>query len=114
MNKFLPLFVKLPDNALRHYRDFVWRRIKSCNLACWKRDAAAIGGFGEDMDGGWGHEDADFVFRLHVAGVTRKSGAWSTEVLHLWHRMASREQTEPNRLRLEARIEAWRAGRDRR
>lgn len=108
INKLLPLFLKLPNNRLRRYTDFVWRRIKSCNLACWKADAAAIGGFGEDMDGGWGHEDADFVFRLHVHGVGRKSGAWATEVLHLWHPMASREKTEPNRLRLQAKIDAWR------
>ncbi len=109
MNKLLPLLLKVPDNRLRHYRDFVWRRIKSCNLACWKTDAAAIGGFSADMDGGWGHEDADFVFRLHQHGVGRKSGAWATEVLHLWHPMASREKTEPNRLRLQAKIDAWRA-----
>ena len=107
MNKVLPLFVKLPDIRLRYYKGFVWRRIKACNLACWKADAAAIGGFGEDMEGGWGHEDADFVFRLHLHGVRRKSGAWATEALHLWHRMASREHTEPNRRRLQAKIDAW-------
>lgn len=109
MNKCLPLFLKLPDGGWRHYKDFVWRRIKSCNLACWKADAEAIGGFDPAMDG-WGHEDADFVFRLHVAGIRRKSGVLATEVLHLWHRMAPREKTEANRLRLEARIKAWRAG----
>ena len=110
MNKVMPLFVKLPDHAWRHYRDFVWRRIKSCNLACWKADAMAIGGFAADMDGGWGHEDADFVFRLHVHGIGRKSGAWATEVLHLWHPMAGRDKTEANRLRLQGRIDAWRSG----
>lgn len=109
LNKALPLFLKLPDGSWRQYRDFVWRRIKSCNLACWKADAAAIGGFAADFDGGWGHEDADFVFRLHVHGVLRKSGAFATEVLHLWHPMASREKMEPNRLRLQARIDAWKA-----
>lgn len=109
MNKALPLFLKLPDQGWRHYRDFVWRRIKSCNLACWKVDADAIGGFAADFDGGWGHEDADFVFRLHVHGVRRKSGAFATEVFHLWHRMAGRDKTEPNRLRLQAKIDAWRA-----
>lgn len=109
MNKWAPLFLSLPGQGWRHYQDFVWRRIKSCNLACWKADADAIGGFGEDMDGGWGHEDADFVFRLHVQGVRRKSGAWATEVLHLWHRMASRDQGNMNRARLQAKIDAWRA-----
>lgn len=108
INKFLPLYFRLPGQAWRHYRDFVWRRIKGCNLACWAADARAIGGFSEDMTG-WGHEDADFVFRLHTHGVRRKSGAWATEVLHLWHRMASADKGEANRVLLQNRIDAWRA-----
>lgn len=110
INKFLPLFLRPPGQNWRRYQDFVWRRIKSCNLACWKADVAAIGGFGDDMEGGWGHEDADLVFRLHVHGVRRKSGTYATEVLHLWHKMAGREKTEGNRRLLQAKIDAWRAG----
>ena len=82
INKYWPLKIKLGDGAWRNYKKFVWRRIKGCNMACWRSDAQAIGGFDEGMTG-WGHEDADFVFRLQNKGVIRKSGSWSTEVRHL-------------------------------
>jgi GT2 family glycosyltransferase len=95
INKVLPLFVKLPWFPLRAYRAFEWRRIKGCNMACWKKDALAIEGFDEELVG-WGHEDADFVFRLSEIGITRISGAWATEVLHLWHKTADKSQALKN------------------
>jgi glycosyltransferase involved in cell wall biosynthesis len=95
INKWLPLYVKLPDHPLRLYKRFEWRRIKGCNMACWKSDALAINGFDESLTG-WGHEDADFVFRLQNNGVIRKSGAWATEVIHLWHKMANKETAKKN------------------
>ena len=95
INKVLPLFVKLPWFPLRVYRAFEWRRIKGCNMACWKKDALAIEGFDEELVG-WGHEDADFVFRLSEIGITRISGAWATEVLHLWHKTADKSQALKN------------------
>ena len=103
INKFLPLFFKLPDHPLRLYKKFEWRRIKGCNMACWKSDALAIGGFDESLIG-WGHEDADFVYRLQNRGVIRKSGAWATEVLHLWHKMANKETAEKNAAIVRAKI----------
>lgn len=102
-SKFLPLFFRVPRNRLRDYRSFVWRRIKGCNLACWKSDAADIGGFDESMTG-WGHEDADFVLRLQDKGVIRRSGAWATEVLHLWHEIADRGKADQNRTFVMERI----------
>ena len=103
LNKVLPLFIKLPDHPFRRYAGFQWRRIKGCNLACWKSDAVKIGGFDEELIG-WGHEDADFVFRLYQIGVNRKSGAWSTEVFHLWHKMANKENAEKNAAIVRAKI----------
>ena len=103
LNKWLPLICKLPDHVGRHYREFVWRRIKGCNMAAWREDVMRIGGFDEGLEG-WGHEDADVVFRLQAAGVRRKSGSWSTEVLHLWHRMASKETAEKNAAIVRAKI----------
>jgi len=91
VNRLLPAYLKFGDSSLRNYSTFVWRRIKGCNLACWKKDALVIDGFDESITG-WGHEDADFVFRLHVKGVVRKSGSWATEVFHLYH-------PEPNKLK---------------
>lgn len=103
INKWLPLHIKLPDHRGRHYKGFVWRRIKGCNMAAWRDDVQRIGGFDEALEG-WGHEDADFVFRLQAQGVRRKSGSWSTEVLHLWHRTASKETAQRNAEIVRAKI----------
>jgi len=104
INKCLPLFLKVPDNRWRIYSKFVWRRIKGCNMACWKSDAQAIGGFDEALVG-WGHEDADFVFRLQThQKVLRKSGAFATEILHLWHPQGDRAQAEKNAAIVRAKI----------
>jgi glycosyltransferase involved in cell wall biosynthesis len=103
INKVLPLAVRLPDLALRRVDGFVWRGIKTCNLAAWLGDLQAVNGFDESFVG-WGHEDADLVARLHNAGIARKNGFWSTEVLHLWHKEASREREGPNYERVLARL----------
>ena len=103
VNKILPIYLKLPNAPWRAYSDFVWRRIKGCNLACWKSDAESIQGFDEGLVG-WGHEDADFVFRLHEHGVRRASGAWATEVFHLWHKMADKATAEKNAEIVRAKI----------
>ncbi len=95
INKWLPLIVKWPDVAMRKYKKFVWSRIKGCNMAAWRSDVMSINGFDEALEG-WGHEDADFVFRLQQQGVVRKSGAWATEVLHLWHKTLSKEHAAKN------------------
>jgi len=104
INKCLPIFIKVPDNLWRVYTKFVWRRIKGCNMACWKSDALAIGGFDEQLVG-WGHEDADFVFRLQKhRNIFRKSGAFATEILHLWHPQGDRAQAENNAAVVRAKI----------
>lgn len=103
LNKWLPLFIKLPNVSGRLYKKFEWRRIKGCNMACWKSDAEAIGGFDESLLG-WGHEDADFIFRLQKNGVIRKSGAWATEVIHLWHKMVDKQTAEKNAAIVRAKI----------
>jgi predicted glycosyltransferase involved in capsule biosynthesis len=72
-------------------------------MACWKKDALAIGGFDETMTG-WGHEDADFVFRLQNSGIQRKSGAWSTEVFHLFHRISDQSKAAENAKRVREKI----------
>ena len=103
INKYWPLKIKLGDGAWRNHKKFVWRRIKGCNMACWRADAQAIGGFDETMTG-WGHEDADFVFRLQNKGVIRKSGSWSTEVLHLYHRINDQSNAAENARRVREKI----------
>lgn len=103
INKYWPIVMKLGDGTWRRYKKFVWRRIKGCNMACWATDAKSIGGFDEGMTG-WGHEDADFVFRLQHSGVVRKSGAWSTEVFHLFHRIHDQSNAAENARRVRAKI----------
>jgi glycosyltransferase involved in cell wall biosynthesis len=95
INKMLPLMGKLPDIGRESTR-FSWRRIKGCNMSFWRADLERVNGFDESFVG-WGHEDADLVVRLFHAGVMRKDGAFSTEVFHLWHREAQRDQETSNR-----------------
>jgi glycosyltransferase involved in cell wall biosynthesis len=95
LNKVLPLALRWPDLG-RTARKFSWRRIKSCNLAVWRSDLERVNGFDESFTG-WGHEDADLVVRLFYAGIQRKDGAFATEVFHLWHREAQRDQATNNR-----------------
>ena len=103
INKYWPLKFKFGDGTWRNYKKFVWRRIKGCNMACWKADALAITGFDDSMTG-WGHEDADFVFRLQSNGLIRKSGSWATEVLHLFHPSHDQSNAAENARRVRAKI----------
>lgn len=103
VNKVLPLFIKRRDGLWRRYKEFVWRRIKGCNMACWRIDALAIEGFDETLIG-WAHEDADFVFRLQNNGIVRKSGSWSTEVLHLFHKVRDQSNNDESIRRLQEKI----------
>ena len=81
--------LRLPNWLRRTRADFVWKRIRSCNMGVWRADYTAINGFDESFVG-WGHEDADFVLRLHNHGIKRKNGFCATEVYHLWHPQAPR------------------------
>lgn len=103
-NKIVPLLVA-PDHSGRHYRKVRWNRIKGCNLGFWRSDYAAVNGCDETFVG-WGHEDADLVLRLARYGVRRKSGAFSTEVFHLWHNENTRNSESANRIKVEQRIQS--------
>ena len=87
--------LRLPDFARRKHANFRWKGIRSCNMGVWLRDYEAVDGFDESFVG-WGHEDADFVLRLHNAGIKRKNGFCATEVYHLWHCQASRTAESRN------------------
>jgi hypothetical protein len=43
------------------------------------------------------------VLRLFNAGVMRKDGAFATEVFHLWHNEAQRDQASSNRMTVQRR-----------
>ena len=78
-------------------------------MACWREDALLINGFDEALLG-WGHEDADFVFRLENQGLTRKSGSWSTEVIHLFHKVRDPSNNEESTKRILEKVRLMRAG----
>jgi glycosyltransferase involved in cell wall biosynthesis len=87
--------LRLPDGAFRVERGFSWKGIRSCNMGVWRTDFERVDGFDESFVG-WGHEDADFVLRLHHSGVMRKNGFCATEVFHLWHKEANRDKESQN------------------
>lgn len=87
--------LRLPSLACRLQSNFRWKGIRSCNMGVWKADYENVNGFDETFVG-WGHEDADFVLRLHNAGLVRKNGFCATEVYHLWHPEANRQQEGVN------------------
>ena len=87
--------LRLPNMPWRDSKVFSWKGIRSCNLGCWRTDFERVNGFDESFVG-WGHEDADFVLRLHNSGIARKNGFCATEVFHLWHTEAARNQESHN------------------
>lgn len=87
--------LRLLDGAFRVRRSFTWKGIRSCNMGVWQADFLQVDGFDESFVG-WGHEDADFVLRLYHQGVLRKDGFCATEVFHLWHKEAQRDQASQN------------------
>jgi glycosyltransferase involved in cell wall biosynthesis len=97
--------LRFPDGNYRCHLQFRWKGIRSCNLAVWRADYERVNGFDETFVG-WGHEDADFVLRLHNAGLVRKNGFCATEVFHLWHRESNRSQQGINADKVRARIDS--------
>ncbi len=94
-----------PDGAYRVRRAFSWKGIRSCNMGVWRSDFEAVNGFDESFVG-WGHEDADFVLRLHNHQVLRKDGYCATEVFHLHHNEAARDQESKNAKTVHLRVKS--------
>ncbi len=101
----LSALLRLPDWPGRKPHGFVWKGIRSCNLGVWRQDYERVNGFDESFVG-WGHEDADFVLRLHNAGINRKNGFAATEVYHLWHAQASRQAEGQNAATVRQRMQS--------
>ena len=108
-NKWIPTVMRIPHQCRRGSAVFHWKGIRSCNFSLWREDFDKVNGFDETFVG-WGHEDADFVWRLHQAGCRRINGFWATEVLHLWHKEASRDRESANARRLQERMSDPNAG----
>ena len=91
--------------AARRHPEFVWKGIRSCNMGVWRQDFESVNGFDESFVG-WGHEDADFVLRLHNAGCSRINGFFATEVYHLWHKESSRAAESVNAAKVRERMQS--------
>lgn len=97
--------LRLPDGIWRLTRKFSWKGIRSCNMGLWRADFERVDGFDESFVG-WGHEDADFVLRLYHSGVVRKNGFCATEVFHLWHQEANRNNASQNAQIVKERVKS--------
>lgn len=64
--------------------------LRGCNMAYWKADIIKINGYNEKLTQ-WGHEDGEMAYRLHFAGVGKKSLKMGGCVYHLYHKEASRD-----------------------
>lgn len=70
-------------------------RIRSANLACWRKDILEVNGFDERFVG-WGREDSDFVARMLHSGVRLHRLKLAAIGYHLWHPEASRKALPRN------------------
>lgn len=89
----------LRSRLLRHYMakgyDSSVDHLRGCNMAFWRDDLIKVNGFNEDMVE-WGHEDREIAYRLHFAGVKKKSLKMGGCVYHLHHKEASRSGEQHN------------------
>ena len=69
--------------------------VKSCNLAFWRDDLAALGGFEETLLG-WGLEDAEIAQRAFHLGLWRRDLRMGAVALHLWHPPSVLREDNPN------------------
>lgn len=81
------------SRILRNYLAFRYARridhLRGCNMAYWKADALLVNGYNEDLKQ-WGHEDGEFAYRLHFAGIRKKALKKGGIMYHLYHREASK------------------------
>lgn len=82
----LDALITLPPNSFFRYRHLTkWQKLRGCNIGVWRQDFERVNGFDSSFVG-WGFEDSDLAARLINAGVKIKNGAFSTALLHLYHR----------------------------
>lgn len=66
---------QLPFSCVPQIAGFRYARridhLRGCNMAYWKEDAIKVNGYNEDLLE-WGHEDAEFAYRLHLLAFGRR------------------------------------------
>lgn len=87
----------LRSRLLRHFLAERYGRkidhLRGCNMAFWRDDLIRVNGFNEDLTQ-WGHEDGEIAYRLHFAGVKKKSLKMGGCVYHLYHPESSRSNEQ--------------------
>lgn len=77
------------SRILRHFLALRYGRridhLRGCNMAFWRDDLIRVNGYNEELTQ-WGHEDGEIAYRLHFAGVGKKSLKMGGCVYHLWHK----------------------------
>ncbi len=81
VQRILPL-LHLPGGFFRKLKYKKWQGATGFNLAFYRKDFYAVGGFDERFEGR-GYEDSDLVVRMLNRGVRRKDGNYAVTVLHL-------------------------------
>ncbi len=59
-------------------------KFRGCNCSYWRSDAIAVNGYNEAFTG-WGHEDSEFIIRLHNLGLKGLRLRYRGIVFHIWH-----------------------------
>ncbi len=104
INKIFSFLRLSSNNFFRYLRSKNWRYPKGCNFAAWRNDLLNINGFDQSFVG-WGHEDSDLFIRLLHANILIKNGKCAVPVLHLWHKLASRDRQSENYNELMKRLQ---------
>ncbi len=68
-------------------------------MAFWRSDLLRVNGYNNDIEK-WGHEDVELSFRLHFAGVKKRTIKFAGIVYHLYHQPRSRQDGENQHLKI--------------
>lgn len=91
----LPIFTKLFCRSRRHPLQKLIFKVRSCNMAVWRRDYFAVNGFNHAFCG-WGREDSEFALRLFKKGLAMRRLKFAAIQYHLYHRENDRNRLQTN------------------
>lgn len=101
------LLNRLRSRLLRHFLTIRYARkidhMRGCNCAYWREDAISVNGYNEDLTE-WGHEDSEFIYRLHFRGIKKKTLKMGGIAYHIWHNEASRHNEATHLAMIETTI----------
>lgn len=68
-------------------------RLRGCNMAFFRSDVIMVNGYNEQLTS-WGHEDSEFAYRMHFAGVKKQSLKMGGVQFHLYHEFSSKDNEQ--------------------